>query len=862
MRPDTLPDMTITRGQSRGDAGGGGGGGGGKPQGGRRGSNRQGGGGGGGEGGGDWSRGAAMPRRQSTEVRGGQGGGRGGGGGGGGDGGGGGQWARGQSMPKPRPQDNRGRQRSGRGHGGQQDMYDGPVAPLVKSANHWRPKKSTSVFVIAEKQVKSILNKMTKEKFDRLSEQMMGIPILSSEMLTMMIDNVFDKAIDEPAFGDMYADLCVKLSHASKTSNFVHIIESDEEPPTEDGDVAPPADGGESSGHTVYRWSNDLGTSDAEVVGPFDSEDACYEAALSGEDIDPIERGDMTLELVSVSIKRSTFVKVMKKKGAEEGEAGSFYTVYFPVSEAKECGQQLSGIFLSNIECRSDATKKNSFKRSLLNKCEEEFNKQDIYVDWKKEKKEYLEKRSSMTETERAETEAELSFRRIRIKKQMLGNVKFIGQLYKKNLLKEKIMRFCIASLLKLEELENTSPKNPDYKDSCDYDMDEEDHEAICSIFTTIGSTIDTPVAVNFMKVCFTKITKLSSDKALPSRSRFMYKDLLDLRSNNWVPRRKEEKAKTLEEIRKDVEREERRQAQMSQSHGGGGGRGRGDYGGRGGGRGGDPRSRQPYSTGNRDFRGGVGGPKAAKTVVETDEDGFTTIGSKSNFTARSKSPKSIQSRNAPIPTKQTFAALAHDQDKSAELSKPGPAPLSDEKLERKFKSMRSDFLGDGGNVDEVLLTWGEVSGTPDAGRKIVTNSADRMMECKNDERNAIVRILSILKEKGKISKSDLQEGLADVIEFIDSTLMDSPKAYEYMGQLFCEMLRIKALDLQWICKELEKTKLDPNTKAPEKIVGYTLTDLKKAAGPDGVKSALANSESALAKLLGADKWRSISQTL
>ena len=39
----------------------------------------------------------------------------------------------------------------------------------------------------------------------------------------------------------------------------------------------------------------------------------------------------------------------------------------------------------------------------------------------------------------------------MKIKKQMLGNIKFIGQLYKKALLKEKIMRFCIASLLKLE---------------------------------------------------------------------------------------------------------------------------------------------------------------------------------------------------------------------------------------------------------------------------------------------------------------------------------------------------------------------------------------------------------------------------
>jgi len=708
--------------------------------------------------------------------------------------------------------------------------------------------------------VKSILNKMTKEKFAKLSDQMIAIPITSSEMLTMMIENVFDKAIDEPAFGDMYADLCVRLSQSAKVSSFVHVIESDEEPPTEDGDAAAATsngDDGTSSTYTVYRWSNDVGTSDSEVVGPFDSVDECFEAALSEEDSEPVQRGDTELELVSVTIRRGVFVKIMKKKGAEEGEKGAFYTVYFPVNEAEECGQQLSSIFLSQVECVSDANKKNTFKRSLLNKCEEEFNKQDIYADWKKEKKEYNQNKSSMTDAERAEKEEELNFRRIRIKKQMLGNVKFIGQLYKKNLLKEKIMRFCIASLLKFEE-DGSGAKTPEYNDTGDTDMDEEDHEALCSIFTTIGSTIDKPAAARFMNLCFSKIEKLSTDKALPSRSRFMYKDLLDLRANNWVPRRKVEKAKTLEEIRKDVEREERRQAQQ---RGGGGRGGGGDYrqsmGGRGGG--GDSRGR-PSPTGRQ--------RSAQKVVAETDEDGFTTIGSKSNFSGRSKSPKSIQSRTAPVPTKQSaYAAL--DEEKAAKASaagssKPVPEALSDDMLQRRFKTMRSDFLTDGGNVDELLFTADELSGTPDAGKKLVSAFADRMMECKDEEQRAIVRILPILYEKGKLSRSDVEEGLMDIIEFIDSMILDSPRAYEYLGQLLTEMIRINCLDVGYICDQLEKTKVDPDCKAPERLVQSTFTAMKKSGGPSAVNAALQakNAEAALEKLLGTDKWRSICSSL
>ena len=179
----------------------------------------------------------------------------------------------------------------------------------------------------------------------------------------------------------------------------------------------------------------------------------------------------MELALHRLLIKRGTFIKIMHSHAD-----GKYYTVFFPVAEADECGQQLSQkIFTSEIECQNDATKMNTFKRSLLNKCEDEFNKQDIYKEWKEEKKAYEKQKSALSEAEQAEREAELEFRRIKIKKQMLGNIKFIGELYKLGMLKEKIMRFCIQSLLKLEEVQGSDYLQ--FKNAEDDEMDEEDHE-------------------------------------------------------------------------------------------------------------------------------------------------------------------------------------------------------------------------------------------------------------------------------------------------------------------------------------------------------------------------------------------------
>lgn len=821
-RPEDLPDLVIVKGPA-------------KQQGGHQGGNR---GRGGGGGGGNWDRGQAPPRRQSQNNNNNSN-----------------DWQRGQAPPNKKGSKG-GRRDSNKN---QPPLFDGPVKPLVQSENRWKPIKNVGPLQAAEKKVKGILNKMTKETFERLSQQICDIHILSYDMLTMMIHNVYEKAIDEPSFGDMYADLCVRLSKgaAQANNNFVYIIESDEEPPMEDGDDGAESQPAGSSSHIVYRWSNDVGTNDDEIVGPFSSVDECIDVALEslGE---PKPRGDMELELVKLRIKQGMFIKIMKKKGASDSD---YYVVYFPMEDAKDNGQQMSEIFLSEVECASDAKKKNSFKRSLLNKCEDEFKKQDIYVDWKAEKKAYEETKSKLSAAEQAEREEELDFRRIKIKKQMLGNVKFIGQLYKKGLLKEKIMRFCISSLLKLEELKDVQSKNPEYKDNGDVDMDEEDHEAICSMFATIGSTIDKPHAADFMNVCFSKIEKLSHDKKnLPARSRFMYKDLLELRENRWVPRRDEGKAKTLEEIRKDVEKEERRQAQQSQqanyrdnrrgSQGGGGG-----YDNR--------RNSGGNFAGRGSSSGGRNRPSIKQPEVTTDEDGFTVIGrgTKGNIQVGEDSggrgSRNNQSKQQSMPragSKPSFSALAEEK-------KSAPESLSPEKLERRIKSMRAEYILNRSEA-ELGLSMDELSGTKNAGLTLVAKSADALLDCKEAERKAITDVTRILFEQGKLSKDDIQNGLAEFIEFIDSMILDCPKLFEFVGEWLGVMFVKKAVDVQWFCDTLEKTKHDPNTQAPEKLTRATISSIRSSAGVGAAKECFGGNSGAMNSLLGAEKWSAISKDL
>jgi len=780
-----------------------------------------------------------------------RGGGGGRGGGAGRGGGGGNQWNRGQAPPPQKGGRGQG-DRGGRGHNhrnqNQDPFPDNDFVPLAATGNAWVPTKDNSVMAKMEKQIKGILNKMTKEKFDKLSAQMCDIPILSYEMLTLVIKMVYEKAIGEPSFSDMYANLCYRLSQMVKKGGFIKIIESDEDPHAEPGDAVDEA----GSGSVSYRWSNDVSTSDGEVVGPFDDDKKAIDAAFT--DMAPVPRGETELTLHKLLIKRGTFIKVMHCH-----DDGKYYAVFFPVSKADECGQQLSlEIFTSEIEAQNHATKMNTFKRSLLNKCEDEFNKQDIFAKWKVEMKEFKKTMMSLTETERKQKKEDLEFRRMKIKKQFLGNIKFIGELYKLSMLKEKIMRFCIHSLLKLEDFEGGLRSMTGE----DGEMDEEDHEALCNLFKTIGKTIDNPKAQPYMRIYFGKIDTLSDDNTLSSRSRFMYKDLIEMRTKGWKLRREVETAKTLDEIRKDAERDERKQQQQSAQGGGYGGRGgggrgggRGGYdGGRGGGRGG-------YDGGRGGGRGGYDQHGGGRGGYDRDRGGGRGGGGHDNRGDNrgydNRGPGRNEGRAPPVSSRSVAAAPVVSKilppptggGRSAGGGGGGPA-VSAEKLKLRANNMRIEWMADP-NEKELLMSIDEVLASPDASKTIVGINLDYAADCKAAELQSIIKMIVALHKARKVTSSDIQTAMGDLVEFIDSFACDNPKIFDYVGDMFCAFANNNAVTVGWLCDCTAKVN-DEGCKS--KVIGGAMKSVKKAFGPEAAKECFggAAEKSALEKLLGA----------
>ncbi|KAL2491341.1 Eukaryotic translation initiation factor 4G [Abeliophyllum distichum] len=291
-----------------------------------------------------------------------------------------------------------------RGTAFQKGLMPSPQTPLQvmhKAEKKYEIGKVTDEEEAKQRQLKAILNKLTPQNFEKLFEQVKQVNIDNVITLSGVISQIFDKALTEPTFCEMYANFCFHLA---------------------------------------------------------------------------AELPDLSIE-----------------------------------------------------------NEKITFKRLLLNKCQVEFERGE---------REEEEANKADEEGEAKLSEGEREEKRLRARRRMLGNIRLIGELYKKRMLTERIMHECINKLL-------GQFQNPD----------EEDVEALCKLMSTIGEIIDHPKAKEYMDAYFDHMAQFSNNMKLSSRVRFMLKDAIDLRKNKWQQRRKVEGPKKIDEVHRDAAQERHTQA-------------------------------------------------------------------------------------------------------------------------------------------------------------------------------------------------------------------------------------------------------------------------------------------------------------
>ncbi|KAG0708594.1 ARM repeat-containing protein [Suillus ampliporus] len=160
------------------------------------------------------------------------------------------------------------------------------------------------------------------------------------------------------------------------------------------------------------------------------------------------------------------------------------------------------------------------FRKYLLNRCQEDFEHRWFAKEANAAAKASDDQGHKAASEKKGEEGHRLFsdeyFAAQNAKGRSLGLVKFIGELFKVQMIKERIMHECAKKLL-------------------GSDPQEEVIESSCQLFKTAGQLMDTPKARAFMDVYFTRMKQWSKGPDISPRMQFMLLDVIELRDRKWV---------------------------------------------------------------------------------------------------------------------------------------------------------------------------------------------------------------------------------------------------------------------------------------------------------------------------------------
>ncbi|KAI8430859.1 hypothetical protein MSG28_001001 [Choristoneura fumiferana] len=191
-----------------------------------------------------------------------------------------------------------------------------------------------------------------------------------------------------------------------------------------------------------------------------------------------------------------------------------------------------------------------NFRALIISKCQNQFVTEKVDEQVMKLEKEIEE---CTDPVKKKELHLMLNEENRRVRMRSVGNVRFIGELYKLKMLTAKIMMYCMSYLIdKLEE---------------------EKLECLCKLLTTIGEQVENEVK-DHIEGTFKRMQEIVDRKSnkISSRVRFMLQDVIELRKRKWVTKSVvDSQPKMMDQIQKEAEQQQRHIELMNANPMGGG---------------------------------------------------------------------------------------------------------------------------------------------------------------------------------------------------------------------------------------------------------------------------------------------------
>lgn len=277
---------------------------------------------------------------------------------------------------------------------------------------------------------------------------------------------------------------------------------------------------------------------------------------LTPEKFDPLLEQMTKFDIDSVEKLNGVIVLVFEKAIDEPNFAVAYALLCQKLSlkwlDEKPASGKATGTKSEEQEqAKLDAAEKSGqhaqFKKALITKCQTEFFnhvENDKGIDEKLAP--FRQNVDDATDLDqRAEYMTVLEEEERKLRRRSVGTVKFIGELYKIDMLTTKIMSWCVNTLLCKKS--------------------EDKLECLCKLLTTVGQKMEQKTGDQKQYHCladYFKTMQMIVDKKMPglkvsSRVRFMLQDVIELRKSNWSPRRNDSNPKTMGQIQKEAEQEQ-----------------------------------------------------------------------------------------------------------------------------------------------------------------------------------------------------------------------------------------------------------------------------------------------------------------
>ncbi|RHZ70452.1 hypothetical protein Glove_271g30 [Diversispora epigaea] len=463
------------------------------------------------------------------------------------------------------------------------------------------------------------------------------------------------------------------------------------------------------------------------------------------------------------------------------------------------------------------------FRKYLLNRCQEDFEK-----GWKVN--------VPLPSNEKGEPNlmSDEYYTAAKAKRRGLGLIRFIGELFKLNMITERIIHECIKKLLTVSSNHETP--------------EEEEIESLCTLLNTIGQQLDHNKAKTHMDAYFNQMGDISRNPKISNRIRFMLQDVIELRNNNWILRRdKKYAARKIEDefIRRTASSGGRGLPKMADQMTRVGSGRRGDK----------------SSSGEQSLYGGWSTVSSSSSRKAGDLSKFGSVSRSKvsgpvglapgevvgTFTDRSKGWKienkdrkdkasSIAQTNSTsnlysVLTRADTERILHPRSTTIKETNVAPKPttttpsprqplsISEEVAERKINNLIAEYFNVL-DIQEVILCVKDLP--KEYHSKVVSSFANKVLEKKQDDVRKVIEVFDRVINEGVLSKKEFIDGLAVTIEFLIDIGVDAPKSYTFTGQL----LFTSRFDLKEVMEILNP--LLDDVKGTEKVMAGYIEEWKR----------------------------------